>query len=63
MFEWIIIGLAIYLLIGLGILIYSVKKDAWASLLLELWVLFIMFYPFLFIMNWVLNRKIKRNKQ
>lgn len=47
MLLWIVLGIVGYLLIGVGLLIWSVKSDPWGGLILEIWWFFILFYPFL----------------
>lgn len=49
MFLWIFIGLTAYLLVGVGLLAWVVKSDPWGGLVLEIWWLFILFYPFLLV--------------
>jgi hypothetical protein len=55
MLIWIILGVIIYLLIGVGILIYAVKTDPWGGLILHVWWLVILFYPY-FIIRSLLSR-------
>lgn len=44
-----IIGIIIYIIIGIGILIWITTTDQWGGLVLEYWWLVIFFYPILFI--------------
>lgn len=45
----IIWSIIIYLLIGMGLLIYMVKTDKYGGLILHFWWLIVLFYPFLII--------------
>jgi hypothetical protein len=51
MTAW-IIGVIAYILIGVGILIWSVLSDPWGGLVLEIWWMVVFFYPVL--MLWAL---------
>jgi hypothetical protein len=44
-----IIGIAIYLLIGVAILIYGTVSDPYGGFILEFWWLVILFYPYLIV--------------
>jgi hypothetical protein len=44
-----VIGIAIYLLIGVAILIYGTVTDTYGGLILEFWWLVILFYPYLIV--------------
>jgi hypothetical protein len=44
-----ILGIVIYLLIGIGLLIYAVTSDPWGGLLLEMWWFVILLWPLLII--------------
>jgi hypothetical protein len=50
--TWIIVGVIIYLLIGVGLLVYTVKTDPWGGLLLEVAIPLILFYPYFIIRSW-----------
>lgn len=49
MLTWIIIAVFIYLLIGIGILIYGVLTDPYGGLMLEIAIPFVLFYPYFII--------------
>jgi hypothetical protein len=49
MITWIILGVILYLLIGVGILIYSVKTDSYAGFVLHFAIPLILFYPYFII--------------
>ena len=55
MLFWIILWIVVYLLIGVGLLIWTVKTDPWGSLILEIWWIFIIGYP-IFIVLSLFNR-------
>jgi hypothetical protein len=44
-----IIGITIYLIIGIGLLIYAITSDPWGGLLLGLWWLVILLWPYLIV--------------
>jgi hypothetical protein len=44
-----LIGIAIYLVIGIGILIWCVTTDPYGGFVLEFWWLVVFFYPLLII--------------
>jgi hypothetical protein len=44
-----ILGIAIYLIIGIALLIYAVTSDPWGGLLLEMWWFIILLWPLLII--------------
>lgn len=50
---WIIAGIIIYLLIGVGLLIWIVKTDPWGGMVLEIWWLFILIYPVYIVHSWI----------
>jgi hypothetical protein len=56
MMVW-IIGIIIYLLIGLGLLIGVVLSDPWGGLVLEMWWMVIFFYPILIVWSIYQNMK------
>lgn len=53
-----IIAIAIYLIIGVAILVHAVTTDPWGGLLIEIWWLIVLFYPILIV--WSLWQKFKR---
>jgi hypothetical protein len=46
--SW-LIGISIYLIIGILILIWTVTTDKYGGLILHFWWLVVFFYPFLYI--------------
>jgi hypothetical protein len=46
MLSWIILGVIIYLLIGIGILIHAVRTDPYGGFILHFAIPFILFYPY-----------------
>jgi hypothetical protein len=46
---WILIGVVIYLLIGVAILLHIIRSEPWGGLVLEVWYLVVFFYPILII--------------
>ncbi|WCK57468.1 hypothetical protein PP175_25725 (plasmid) [Aneurinibacillus sp. Ricciae_BoGa-3] len=56
MFIWIIAGFLLYVLIGIGLLIYHVINDPWGEFLLYVAPLFIVAYPY-FILKHLLTGK------
>lgn len=56
MLTWIIIGVIIYLLIGVGLLIHAVTSDPWGGLILHFAIPFVLFYPY-FIITSLIRRK------
>jgi hypothetical protein len=50
MTAW-IIGVIAYILIGVGILIWSVLSDPWGGLVLEIWWMVVLFYPVLMLLS------------
>lgn len=44
-----IIGVGIYLAIGIALLIWMVAKEPWGGLALHFWWVIIFFYPFLIV--------------
>lgn len=47
MLGWIILAVVIYLVIGLGILLYGAMTDPYGGYLLQFWWLIILLYPYL----------------
>jgi hypothetical protein len=55
MLFWIIVAVAIYLIIGIGILIYGTINDPYGGYLLEFWWVVILLYPY-FIIRWLCGK-------
>lgn len=55
MLTWIISGVIIYLLIGIGIVVHAVKTDSYGGFVLHFAVPLILFYPY-FIIRSLFNR-------
>lgn len=56
MVTWLIIGVIIYLTIGIGLMVYAVKADpSWGGLLLHFAVPLVLFWPY-FIIRSLFNR-------
>jgi len=55
MTTFIIVGVVIYLIIGVGLLIHAVKSDPWGGLLIHFAIPLILFYPY-FIVRSCLRR-------
>jgi hypothetical protein len=53
--EWIIVGIIIYLAIGVGLLIYAVMTDPWGGLILHFAIPFVLLYPY-FILRSLLQK-------
>ncbi|MGG0731054.1 hypothetical protein [Bacillus paramycoides] len=52
MVIWLIVGVIIYLTIGIGLIVYAVKTDlSWGGLLLHFAVPLILFWPYFIIRN------------
>lgn len=49
MLSYILIGIVLYLLIGVGLLIYAVTTSNWGGLILHFWYLIILLYPYLIV--------------
>jgi len=46
-----ILGVMVYLLIGIGLLFYIVKTDKYGGFVLHFWWLVVFFYPYLLVRN------------
>ncbi len=49
MLFWIVIGIVIYLAIGIGLLVWAVTSDPWGGLILEFALSFILLWPYFLI--------------
>lgn len=52
MIFWIIIGIIIYLLVGVGVVTYAVLTDPYGGFILYFAPLLIVAYPYFIIKNW-----------
>jgi hypothetical protein len=51
MLGWIVFAIVVYIVIGIGILLYGTITDPYGGLILQFWWLVILFYPYLLIRN------------